>query len=338
MTAGDEHEGGLSSLSPAPTGPGAPGQATPDGQPLPPPPEPIGHRRRQRTRKDALDGLLAGRGALPRRASTLDPKCMLGRLSRRMAEAVTSYSALAFGAGSDEVALCFAAAAEACPDGLRVKELLESLEAYREIAAFAHDARKRKPLGTIYDMACGHGLLGLLFAYRFPDVNVVCVDTSKRPVFDALVRGFRLHGVALGGEAEPLSNLRFEEADALSLRLPPGSMVVAVHACNELNRRLLDAAAAAGATWAVLPCCIRAGTYLPCRVGGALKDDDDVTHTLNCGVVAGIYKAERVQTIDRRITNRNVVICGGVGIGDYAEACQLSTEGHPGSPPAACGS
>lgn len=254
---------------------------------------------------------------------------MLGRLPQDVADAVVRYSALAFGEGSDEVSLCFQAAARACPDGLRVKELLENLEAYREIAAFAHDAGKRKPLETIYDMACGHGLLGLLLAYRFPQVNVVCVDTSRRPIFDALVQGFRQHGVALGAEPEPLSNLRFEEADALSLQLPPASMVVAVHACNELNRQLLDAAEAAGATWAVLPCCIRAGTYLPCRVGGALKDDDDITHTLNCGVVAGLYKAERLQTIDRRITNRNIVICGGLGVVDYAAACELCTEGRP---------
>jgi len=294
-----------------------------------PPPRATGHRRRQRGRKDALDALLGAGGGLPSRASTLDPKCMVSHLPQAAAEAVLRYGALAFGEGSDEVSRCLESAAEACPEGLRVKELLESLEAYREIAAFAHDAGKRKPLETIYDMACGHGLLGLLLAYRFPKLKVVCVDTSKRPVFDALVQGFRMHGVALGGEPEPLTNLCFEEADALSLQLPPNSMVVAVHACNALNRQLLDVADAAGAVWAVLPCCIRAGTYLPCRVGGALKDEDDVTHTLNCGVIAGLYRAERLQTIDRRITNRNIVICGGLGLLDYAAACELCNEGRP---------
>ena len=29
---------------------------------------------------------------------------------------------------------------------------------------------------TIYDIACGHGLLGTLFAYRFPKAQVICVD------------------------------------------------------------------------------------------------------------------------------------------------------------------
>lgn len=292
-------------------------------------PEKTGHRRRQRSRKDALEALLDGETPLPSRASTLDPKCMLDKLPFAVAEAVTSYCALAFGEGSDEVSLCLKAAARTCPDGVRVKELLESVEAYREIAAFAHDAGKRRPLDCIYDMACGHGMLGLFLAYRFPHINVVCVDKAKRPVFDALVQGFRSHGIAVGDEPEPLSNLCFEEADALGLQLPAKSMVVAVHACNELNRQVLDAAVAAGSVWAVLPCCIRAGTYLPCRVGGVLKDDDDIKHTLNCGVVAGIYRAERLQTIDRRITNRNVIICGGAGIESYAAACQLCAEGRP---------
>merc|ERR1712217_636466 len=139
------------------------------------------------------------------------------------------------------------------------------------------------------------------------------MDMSKRDVFEALVQTFRMHGMPLSGESEPLSNLRFVEGDVLSLDMPPRSMVVAVHACNELNRQIIEAARAVGAAWAVLPCCVRTGTYLPCRVGGGLHDDDDAKHTLTCGMVAGLYGAERIQTIDRRITNRNVLICGGAG-------------------------
>eukprot|EP00419_Tripos_fusus_P020702 CAMPEP_0172742510 /NCGR_PEP_ID=MMETSP1074-20121228/129706_1 /TAXON_ID=2916 /ORGANISM="Ceratium fusus, Strain PA161109" /LENGTH=142 /DNA_ID=CAMNT_0013573069 /DNA_START=35 /DNA_END=460 /DNA_ORIENTATION=+ len=132
----------------------------------PPPPTSLGHRRRRRCRKKALDELLsckpADGDALPRRAYTLDQHCMLGRLPDLLANKVASYCALAFGDASDEVEACISAAARACPDGLRVKELLETFEAYREIAAFAHTAGKVRPLDTIYDMACGHGMLGAL--------------------------------------------------------------------------------------------------------------------------------------------------------------------------------
>jgi len=254
---------------------------------------------------------------------------MLGRLPQAASEAVASYCANAFGSSSYEVATCLQAAAELCPDGLRVKELLESFEAYREIAAFVHDAGKLRPIDVIYDIACGHGIVGILLAYRFPQRRVECVDLSQRDVFEALVNAFQKHGEAAEGETVPLSNLNFNETDFTTLDLRERSMLVAVHACNELNRQVIDAARNAGATWAVLPCCVRAGTYLSCRVGGAIADDDDTKHVLNCGVVAGRYGAERLQTIDRRITNRNILICGGAGFQDYDDVRQICSQGRP---------
>merc|ERR1712039_757192 len=118
------------------------------------------------------------------------------------------------------------------------------------------------------------------------------------------------------------------EGDALVVDIPPRSMVAAVHACNELNPRIIERARAVDAAWAVLPCCVRAGTYLPCRIGGTLKDDDEAKHMINCGVVAGQYNADRLQAIDRRITNRNVLICGGANFANYAEATRRCSEGN----------
>jgi len=256
---------------------------------------------------------------------------MLGRLPDLLANKVASYCALAFGDASDEVEACISAAARACPDGLRVKELLETFEAYREIAAFAHTAGKVRPLDTIYDMACGHGMLGALLAYRFPKRQVVCVDTERRPIFDAFVNAFREFGHAAEGEDAPMSNLSFEEGDALKVPLSPACMVAAVHACNDLARHIIEAARAATAAWAVLPCCIRAGTYLPCRAAGTLLDDDDAKHVLYCGVVAGMFEAEAIHAIDKRITNRNIIICGGLRLQSYAaskfmQSCGRSSE------------
>jgi hypothetical protein len=47
-------------------------------------------------------------------------------------------------------------------------------------------------IGVIYDLACGHGLLGVLLAYRFAAARVVCVDLERRPGFQVFVSPKRL--------------------------------------------------------------------------------------------------------------------------------------------------
>jgi hypothetical protein len=49
-------------------------------------------------------------------------------------------------------------------------------------------------LGTIYDMACGHGLLGLLLAVRFADVE----DLQVRPKAGGFSRAAQSVGLAGG--------------------------------------------------------------------------------------------------------------------------------------------
>jgi hypothetical protein len=48
-----------------------------------------------------------------------------------------------------------------------------------------------KPIHRIYDLACGHGLLGVLLAIRFTDIEVVCVDLVRRDGFDHYSDAFR---------------------------------------------------------------------------------------------------------------------------------------------------
>jgi len=52
-----------------------------------------------------------------------------------------------------------------------------------------------------------------------------------------------------------------------------------------------------------------------------LRDDDDrdTRHTLMCGAMASQYGAQLVAHIDRRVTNRAIVIMGGVGEGGRKE-------------------
>ena len=62
-----------------------------------------------------------------------------------------------------------------------------------------------------------------------------------------------------------------------------------------------------GASYAVMPCCIRDGLYC---VNSTTHVEDDQRYALMCGVLAGTYKAHLVAGIDRRITNRNLCVFG----------------------------
>ena len=76
---------------------------------------------------------------------------------------------------------------------LRVKEVFESFEAFKIISSFVIATRKSatsQPLKSIVELACGHGLVGVLLAYRFPDLEVHLFDIHKRPTYEAFIRAF----------------------------------------------------------------------------------------------------------------------------------------------------
>ena len=93
-----------------------------------------------------------------------------------------------------------------------VKELCESIEAFAVIEAYisAMDRRGRK-INLIADVACGHGHVGILLAYRFPHVSVICCDRVRRESFDAMLEAFRSGGAKLPSCTEPLQNVSFVE-------------------------------------------------------------------------------------------------------------------------------
>ncbi|CAE8659228.1 unnamed protein product, partial [Polarella glacialis] len=66
------------------------------------------------------------------------------------------------------------------PKSLRLKELFETVECFRIVGRFLHERKRLHGLDSIADLACGHGLLGVLLAYRFQDVSVECVDLEPR--------------------------------------------------------------------------------------------------------------------------------------------------------------
>ena len=95
----------------------------------------------------------------------------------------------------------------------------------------------------------------------------------------------------------------------LAPNVDSNSLVLALHGCNEANKDSMRMATSASALWCVMPCCIRANLYLPnCTVS---KMTDDQRYAFMCGVMACEYGAQMARCIDRRITNRAVVLCGG---------------------------
>jgi len=203
------------------------------------------------------------------------------------------------------------------PQHLRVKELFESFEAFKLLENFIVAAKKHRQIDRIYDVACGHGLVGMLLAYRFPAMQVVAVDVAVRPALAAWQAAFEQHGDKLDEWNVPLENFGFANCGVEELgsagRVDARSLIVSVHGCNEVNRIAIESAISADGLWATLPCCVPEHLYLP-KASIKLSDDlnDNVRHDFMCGVMAERYGAQYIAQIDRCITNRAIMIAGGV--------------------------
>ena len=91
--------------------------------------------------------------------------------------------------------------------------------------------------------------------------------------------------------------------------VPARSFVICIHACNEANVVAMEMARAASAGFAAMPCCVRDGLYgngFHCR-----HVVDDTRYAVMVGAMANEYRAHVVRSIDRRITNRHLVMLGG---------------------------
>jgi hypothetical protein len=216
------------------------------------------------------------------------------------------------------------------PTSVRVKELFETVESFVSISKQIRIWLERNPQGsTVFDLACGHGLLGVMLAAQFPYLRVVCVDLVERDGFETYRHAFaslqtlgdarsgcsyhkqRADGFVCAqmptvtGQA---TNLEFVEGDMAGVTIPQAqSFVCCVHACNEANQMAVDMAVAACAGFGAMPCCIRNGLYCAKAVG----QGDDSRYTLMVGVMAGVYGAHTISSIDRQITNRHFIMYGG---------------------------
>ena len=86
---------------------------------------------------------------------------------------------------------------------------------------------------------------------------------------------------------------------------------MALHACTEANGAAVDLAQSLGALWCLMPCCMRSDACAPAGCQLMCGRHDDSRHALLCGALAERHGAQLVAAIDRRVTNRNLVLCGG---------------------------
>ena len=243
----------------------------------------------------------------PARGSTLDQHAQVAAQPPNLQAIISTY----LSSFSNEVAEALKRVWQKYPTSLRVKELFETMETFRLIhrqlsiilARASKRQRAHESIKHVYDLACGHGLLGVLVAQRFPSLRVVCVDLVKREAFDHYLEAFRCDSSCL------LNNLEFLEGDLASVQIPRQSFVLSVHACNEANKTCVSMAVHAEAAFAAMPCCIRDGLYD--SVHSVRHTDDDTRYAVMVGVMAQRFNAHTVSAIDRRITNRHLVMFGG---------------------------
>lgn len=198
------------------------------------------------------------------------------------------------------------------PKYARVKEILESLEVFHHIEMLlrrstAH-GQKVKRVETIYDVGCGHGLVGMLCAVAYPHITVRSIDIVPRESFQAQRSAFET------SSGSALDNLQFMNGDLSVLEdnidahenssNNNNTLLLCVHGCKSLTHESIELALSNHWAWLSLPCCLQADNHMDAN----LKVDDDTRFSLLCGAIAAKYKADTISSIDRRITGRGIVI------------------------------
>lgn len=131
----------------------------------------------------------------------------------------------------------------------------------------------------------GHGLLGILLAYRFPEMKVKCVDLDIRAATDHLIEAWSVEGFPAPGHELPLDNLEVIQADVNDIELTKSTFVCCIHACNEANLLILRKSEAVGASYGMMPCCIPDGIY-----GTDCRHLPDGTRSLNIYLINNILQ------------------------------------------------
>jgi hypothetical protein len=188
----------------------------------------------------------------------------------------------------------------ACQVGrLPRKELYEAWEVARRVRRLCRG-------GRVLDVAGGHGLLAhvmLMLDDSSPEAFVIdpAPPPSGRILHDAFVAAWpRLQG-----------RVNVMPTGIREVAILPTDVVVSSHACGALTDWILDAAAAASACVAVLPCC---HDHAECDAGaltGWLDGAMAIDATRAMRLASRGYRV-RTQTIPREITPKNRLLIGTV--------------------------
>jgi SAM-dependent methyltransferase len=222
------------------------------------------------------------------------------------------------------------------PHHLRVKELLESIEVFLHIQKLlkkmptrtTRSTTKRR-ITTIYDVGCGHGLVGMLCAAAFPNIRVHALDHTPRSSFDAQRDAFASTGTALdnltfqAGDLSALNDINDDNNDNDNAKTydcdddnnnnddneqeENSSLLLCVHGCKSLTHESIELAARKGWAWLAVPCCLQSEHHLPDKTS-LHRLPDQTRFAVLCGALAFKHEAETLAYIDPRITARGIVL------------------------------
>jgi len=177
------------------------------------------------------------------------------------------------------------------------KELYEAWEVARRVRRWCRG-------GRVVDVAGGHGLLAhAMLLLDDSSAEAIIVDPevprSATALHDAVVLAWpRLRG-----------RVRSVSSDIREFPLTSTDVVVSSHACGALTDVVLDAAASARATVAVLPCCHDLGRSHAGALAGWLDGAMAIDVLRAARLEAKAYRV-RTQTIPSDITPKNRLLIG----------------------------
>lgn len=123
------------------------------------------------------------------------------------------------------------------------KELYEAWETAKRV-------RRVMRGGHVLDLAAGHGLVAaILLILDDSSQAATCIDIKQPPSHQRVLSVLENHWPRLK------NRIHFKEARIEDAEVPPGSLLVSVHACGVLTDQVLDLALKHQCRVAVLPCC-----------------------------------------------------------------------------------
>ena len=131
---------------------------------------------------------------------------------------------------------------------------------FHEAWEVARRVRRHFRGGRVWDLACGHGLLGhIMLILDDSSPEAILVDRTIPPKGSTLSQALMERWPRLKGR------VHYRQMDLDEIIVQPQDIVISVHACGSLTDLVIDKGLAANARLAVLPCCHDLST---CHTGG----------------------------------------------------------------------